>query len=175
MNRILQRAVNKVMGAFVGSGVTIDEQGQLCLPDGLCPERVHRFIEMCMDESFACPRDAMHALFDRLGVSPRAVGLLGEIIDARGDVEFGEAVKHAGALMAALPEFKQIPTRFRDFLVHDLGLASEHCTSLEEAVASARIAAGERVGCPPTWDAILENREAFTDLMRTWRESAAAA
>ncbi len=39
MNRILQQAVNKVMGAFVGSGVSIDEHGQLCLPDGLCPNR----------------------------------------------------------------------------------------------------------------------------------------
>ena len=174
MNRVVQRAVNKVMGAFVGSGVTIDEHGQLCLPDGLCPERVHRFIELCMDEEFACPRDAMHALFARLGVSPRAVRLLGEIVDTRGDVEFGEAVKHAGALMAALPEFREIPSRFRSFLVHDLGLASESCADLEEAVVSARIAAAEHVGCRPTWDEILKNREQLEDLMRAWRERPAA-
>lgn len=174
MNRILQRAVNKVMGAFVDSGVTIDERGQLCLPDGLCPNRVHRFIELCMDERFACPRDAMHALFSRQGVSPRVVGLLGEIIDARGDVELGEAVKHAGALMAALPEFKQIPSRFRDFLVDDLALASPDCTSLEEAVTSARIAAAKKVGCDPTWDAILDNGHAFEDIARGWREGVAA-
>lgn len=162
------------MSALVGSGVTIDERGRLCLPDGLCPERVHRFIELCMDEPFACPRDAMHALFEELGVSPRAVGLLGEIIDARGDVELGEALRHTGALMKALPELKTIPSRFRTFLVHDLGLASERCADLEEAVASARMAAAERAGCAPTWDAILESREQLEDVMRAWRERRAA-
>lgn len=174
MNRILQRAVNKVMGAFVGSGVTIDEHGQLCLPDGLCPERVHRFIELCMDEEFACPRDGMHALFERLGVSPRAVGLLGGIIDARGDVELGQAAKQAGALMTALPELKEIPSRFRNFLVYDLGLAAESCADLQEAVVSTRFAAAERIGCPATWDAILDRREQLEKLTRAWRERPAA-
>lgn len=174
MNRILQRALNKVMGAFVGSGVSLDEHGQLCLPDGLCPERVHRFIELCMDEDFACPRDAMHALFERLGVSPRAVGLLRDIIDTRGDVDFGEATRRAGALLTALPEFKAIPSRFRSFLVDDLELASAECRDLEEAVASARVAAAERAGCDPTWDAILSHREQLEDLTRAWRERPAA-
>lgn len=175
MNRIIQRIVNKIMTAFVGSGVSIDEQGQLCLPDGLCPNRVHRFIELVMNEPFASPRDAMHALFAQLGVSPRVVRLLGEIIDSNGDVEFGAATMHTGALMAALPEFKQIPTLFRDFLVQDLALAASSCSNLEQAVASARETAATRVGCAPTWDAILENDHALGDLTQPWRERDVAA
>ena len=175
MNRIVRRIVNKVMSAFVGSGVSLDSQGGLCLPDGLCPERVHRFIELVMNERFACPRDAMHMLFARLGVGPDAVRLLGEIIDANGDIEFGEAMKHSGALMASLPEFARIPGRFRDFLVEDLGLASAGCKTLEQAVASARETAAVRVGCASNWDAILDNAEALVDLTQPWRERVAAA
>lgn len=175
MNRILQRVANKVLQAFVGAGVSIGERGDLCLPDGLCPERVHRFIEVCMDERYEGPREAIHALFSRLGISPRAVGLLNEIIDSNGDVDFGAATLHTGALMGALPEFKQIPPRFQHFLVHDLGLASERCDTLEQAVASARIAAAERVDCKPNWDAILDNAAELCDLARPWRERVVAA
>jgi len=175
MNRIVRRIVNKVMSAFVGSGVSIDPQGRLCLPDGLCPERVHRFIELCMDLRFSCPRDAMHALFEELGIGDDAVGLLSEIIDSNGDVEFGEALKHSGALLAALPEFARIPARFRDFLVRDLGLASRDCETLEQAVVSARQAAAQRLGCAPSWDAILEHADALGDLTQPWREGSAAA
>lgn len=174
MNRLFQRALNTVMSAFVGSGVTIDESGRLCLPDGLTPERVHRFIEICMDEAFPCPRDAIHALFLRLGVSPRAVALLSEIIDARGDVDFSEAIKKSRSLMAAVPEFKQIPARFHHFLVHDLALASKRSQDLEEAVASARVAAAKRIGCSPTWEAVLENHAQLDDVLRAWRERPAA-
>jgi hypothetical protein len=175
MNRILQRVVNKVLQAFVGAGVSLGEQGELCLPDGLCPERVHRFIEVCMDERYAGPREAIHSLFSRLGISPRAVALLNEIIDSNGDVDFGAAALHTGALMGALSEFKQIPPRFQHFLVHDLGIASESCETLEQAVASARIAAARRVDCRPTWDAILDNAADLCDLARPWRERVAAA
>jgi hypothetical protein len=175
MNRILQRVVNKVMRAFVGSGISIDEQGKLCLPDGLCPDRVHRFIELVMKERFAGPREAMHALFTRIGVSPRAVGLLNLIIDSNGDVEFVNAAKHSAALMAALPEFKQIPTHFRDFLITDLALASTTCGSLEQAVASAREAAAAKLGCAATCDAILDYEDALSDLTEPWRERVAAA
>jgi hypothetical protein len=175
MNKIIHRVINKVMAAFVGSGISISEQGELCLPDGLCPNRVHRFIELCTNERFASPREAMHALFTRLRVSPRAVGLLDEIIDSKGDLEFGAIARHTGGLMRALPEFKQIPLRFRDFLVDDLGLASNTCEHLDEAVASAREAAAARVGCEATWDAILENSAAISALAHPWRERVAAA
>jgi len=163
------------MAAFVGSGISISDQGELCLPDGLCPNRVHRFIEVCTNERFASPREAMHVLFTLLGVSPRAVKLLNEIIDSKGDVEFGAVARHTGALVVAIPEFKQIPQRFRDFLVDDLGLASDRCTTLDQAVASAREAAAERVGCEATWDAILQNSTAISALALPWRERVAAA
>lgn len=175
MNRIFQRMVNKVMEAFVGAGVSIGDRGELCLPDGLCPERVHRFIELCMDERFEGPREAMHALFSRLGMNRRAVELLNEIIDSNGDIEFGAAAVHGPSLMAALPEFKKIPGRFQEFLVRDLGLASERCENLEQAVASAREAAAEHVDCSPTWDAILANANAIRELARPWRERVEAA
>jgi hypothetical protein len=175
MNRILQRIVNTVMDAFVGSGVRIDEEGRLCLPDGLCPDRVHRFIELVMSERFRSPREAMHALFARLGMSPRAVGLLDEVIDSRGDIEIRRATRHAGALVAALPEFKQIPARFRDFLVDDLALAEDSCETLEQAVVSARESAAAHLDCEPTWDAILDNADALGDLTRAWRDRVAAA
>ena len=175
MNRIIQRVLNKVMHAFVGAGISIGDQGELCLPDGLCPERVHRFIEVCMDEHYEGPREAIHALFFRLGVSPRAVRVLNEIIDSNGDIEFGAAALHTAALIAALPDFKQIPPRFQHFLVYDLGIASESCETLEQTIASARKAAAEHVGCTPTWDAILENATALGDLARPWRERIAAA
>ena len=175
MNRIFQRVINKVMGAFVGSGVSLGDRGELCLPDGLCPRRVHRFIELTMDERFEGPRDAMHALFTQLGMNPRAIALLDKILGPDGDVELGAAAMHTGALMAALPEFTKIPSRFRDFLVDDLQLASVSCDSLEQAVASARITAAERIDCVPTWDAILDNKTALIDLTRPWRESVATA
>ena len=128
-----------------------------------------------MDERFESPREAMHALFSRLGVSPRAIDLLNQIIDSNGDVEFGAAATHGPALMAALPEFKQIPARFQHFLVHDLGLASQSCETLEQAVASARVAAAEHVECNPTWDAILDHAAQLSELARPWRESVAGA
>jgi len=175
MNKLFHRLLNKAMTGIVGSGVSISDQGQLCLPDGLCPDRVHRFVELCLNERFESPRDAMHALFVRLGVSPRAVGLLDEIIDAQGDLELATAARHGGVLMRALPDFAEIPRRFRDFLVIDLGLASEGCEHLDQAVASAREATAARVGCPATWDAILENASVLSDLTQPWRERAAAA
>lgn len=167
--------MNVSMNAFVGSGVTIDDRGRLCLPDGLNPPRVHRFIELCMQESHAHPRAAMHALFGRIGVPTRAVKLLNEILDERGDIELGAVARRSTHLMASLHEFQQIPVRFRDFLVEDLALADAVCENLEEAVASARQAAAERMGCRPTWDAILEDVNGVGELARPWRERVAAA
>lgn len=175
MNRILQRVANKVMHAFAGSGVEIDDHGQLCLPDGLCPDRVQGFIELCMDQRFASPREAMHALFVRVGVDRRAVGLLDEILGAQGNVEFGEAAMHARALLHAVAELKRIPRLFRDFLVNDLSIAAKDCEDLESAVRSARECAADRIGCEADWDAILAQPEALTDLTRPWRLRVAAA
>jgi hypothetical protein len=175
MNWILRRAMNATMSAFVGSGVSIDERGRLCLPDGLTPDRIHRFIDLCMQERHESPRAAMHALFARLGVSPRIVRILSQILDANGDVELGAVALHTPALMGALPELHQIPARFRDFLVHDLALADDRCSNLDQAVASAREAAASHVACAPTWDSILEHADAVAELARPWRERAAAA
>ena len=175
MHHLIRQLVNKVMHGFAGSGVSIDDHGQLCLPDGLCPARVHRFIEQMTDERFESPRDAMHALFARLGMNPHAIHLLDQILDANGGVDFSTATRHAPALLAALPEFKRIPRRFRDFLVEDLALASASCVDLEEAVASARQVAAERIGCAPVWDVILADSAGVSALGRPWRETMAAA
>jgi hypothetical protein len=175
MNRILQRLTNSVVHGFAGSGVEIDDNGQLCLPDGLCPDRVHRFIELVMDQRFASPRDAMHTLFVRVGVDRKTVGLLDQILGQQGEVELGEAAAHARGLLGSLSDLKRIPARIRDFLVVDLGLAAERCEDLESAVRSTRVRAAERLGCEASWDAILGEREAVVDLTRPWRESTAAA
>jgi hypothetical protein len=175
MNRLIRNIANKVMGAFVGAGVGIDDHGGLSLPDGLNADRVHRFIEICMDREYRSPREAMHSLFAEIGVSRKAVGLLDRIIDERGDVDFAHATRNGPALLAAIPEFQRIPGLFRDFLVHDLGLAPESCETLAEAVLATRVEAAGRLGCAPTWDAILEQGRVLGDLARPWRERIAAA
>jgi len=175
MNRLVLQLVNKVMHGFAGSGVSIDDHGQLCLPDGLCPVRVHRFIELVMDEHFEYPRGAMHGLFSRLGMNPDAIRLLDQVLDANGGVDFTAGMRIGRSLLAAVPEFKQIPHHFRNFLVDDLCLASASCVDLEEAVASAREAAAERMGCAADWDAILANSAGVSELGRPWRETMAAA
>jgi len=175
MNRLLRSVANKVMQSFVGAGVSLDEHGGLTLPDGLDAERVHRFIEVCMDRRYASPRAAMHSLFSEIGVPRKAVLLLDRIIDERGDVDFAQATRHAAALLASIPDFQRIPVLFRDFLVHDLGLASGDCATLAEAVSSTRAEAARRLGCEPSWDAILGERHVLGDLARPWRERIAAA
>ena len=175
MNRLIRGIANKVMNAFVGAGVSLGDEGQLNLPDGLSPERVHRFIEFCMDQPYPTPRAAMHSLFSEIGVPRKAVHLLDVIIDEQGDVEFGHATRHGPALLAAIPDFQRIPVLFRDFLVNDLGLASTDCTTLEDAVASTRVAAAAELGCEPSWEAILEHGEILGHLARPWRERNAAA
>jgi hypothetical protein len=174
-NWIVRRVMNASMSAFVGSGVSVDDRGRLCMPDGLTPDRIHRFIEMCLDERYDAPRAALHALFARIGVSPRIVRLLNHILEDGGDLDWRAVALHSTALLGSLAEFQQIPVRFRDFLVVDLALADPTCESLDHAVASARCAAAERVACAPTWDAILENGDAVSELARPWRESVAAA
>lgn len=175
MNRLVRNIANKVMSAFVGAGVGLDERGGLTLPDGLDPERVHRFIEVCMDRPYPSPRAAMHSLFSEIGVPRKAVALLDRIIDERGDVDFALATRHGAALLASIPDFQCIPLLFRDFLVHDLALASSDCATLAEAVASTRAEAARRLGCEPSWDAILGEGRVLGDLARPWRERIAAA
>ncbi len=175
MNIVVRKVVNKVMGAFVGAGIGLDDDGRLELPDGLDAVRVHRFIEICTGDRFDSPREAMHALFVQIGVPVKAVGLLNRIIDDDGDVDFTHATRHGPALLAVLHDLQQIPVKFRDFLVDDLALASPECATLAEAVASTRVAAAEQVGCDSTWEAILGHPEVLSDLSRPWRERMAAA
>ncbi len=174
MNRLVRNVVNKVMSAFVGAGVSLGDEGELNLPDGLSPERVHRFIELCMQTAYPSPRSAMHALFGEIGVAPKAVSLLDCIIDPSGDVDFALATRHSAALLTAIPEFHRIPGLFRNFLVEDIGLASQECETLEAAVTSTRLGVAARLGCEPDWDAILAQGEILGELARPWRERNAA-
>lgn len=162
--------MNVIMGAFVGSGLGLDDEGRLSLPDGLNADRVHRFIDLVMGERHASPREAMHALFRTVGIDPAAVGLLDEILHDSGDVDLAAVPRRAAALTAALPELQRIPTRFQAFLVDDLGLADPASDTLEKAVASARHHAADRLGCAADWDAILARPDGVTELARPWRE-----
>ena len=175
MNRLVRNIANKVMGAFVGAGVSLGDDGALELPDGLCPDRVHRFIEAVTAERFDSPRAAMHALFSQIGVSASAVGLLDRIIDEHGDVDFARATRQGPKMLAAIPEFQRIPGLFRDFLVEDLALASSDCTTLAEAVTSARVNAAAQLGCTADWDVLLEQGAVLGEFARPWRERHAAA
>jgi hypothetical protein len=167
--KILNRLIGKVMGTFVAQGVSIDDEGRLLLPDGLTPDRVQRFIELCIGEEFACPRDAMHHLFGRVGVSARVLALLNEIVHEGGDVDMSAIAHHWRKAAGAVPAFHEIPTRFRDFLVHDLELADPTSASLEDAVSSTRRNAAIRLGCKPEWDQILDLPEGVSDLAAEWR------
>jgi len=175
MRWIARRVLNAVMTSFVDTGVTIDEAGRLCLPDGLTPDRVHRFIEHCTRERYPHPRAALHALFRRVGVPPRAVGLLDEIVHDQGDLDLGAIARHGPRLTAALPQLLEIPERFRAFLVEDLALADPASPSLEAAVASARRRAADRLDCAPEWDALLARGDGIAEIARPWRVGLAAA
>lgn len=167
--KLLNRLMGKVMGTFVAQGVSIDDDGRLCLPDGLTPDRVQRFIELCVGTEFACPRDAMHHLFGRVGVSPRVLEILNRIVHEHGDVDMSAIAHHWREAARAVPSFHEIPTRFRDFLVHDLELADPASRNLEDAVSSTRRNAATRLGCRPDWDQILELSEGVSDLTADWR------
>lgn len=175
MNRVVRGIAHRIMSAFVGAGIGLDDDGRLQLPDGLNADRVHRFIELCTGRSYGSPREAMHALFAQIGVSMRAVALLDRIIHESGDVDLGRATRNGAALLAAMPEFHRIPELFRVFLVDDLALASPACETLLDAVVATRIAAASRVGCAPDWDAILEHTHALGEIARPWRERFVAA
>jgi len=173
MRWIACRMMNLLMGAFVGTGISIDEEGRLCLPDGLTPHRVHRFVELCTQDRYPHARAAMHDLLRRVGVKPRVVEMLNQVIHEHGDVDLGAVARHGPGLTAALPQLQQIPKRFQAFLVEDLAVADATAATLETAVASARHNAAERFGCAATWDAILEQDEAVAELAAPWRGSLA--
>lgn len=168
--KILNRLVGKAMGTFVAHGVSIDDAGRLCLPDGLTPDRVKRFIELCVGHTYANPRDAMHDLFGRVGVSPKAVAMLNDVVHEDGDLDMSAVAHHWRSMAGALGSFQEIPSRFRDFLVNDLGLADPSSRSLEDAVVSTRRNAASRLGCEPDWDRILELPDGITALSAAWRE-----
>jgi hypothetical protein len=165
--------MSRTLKQFSGSGVEIDADGRLCLPDGLDPDRVHRFIELCMARGYESPKSAMHALFEQVGVSPSAIALLNEILGDSGSLDWIAIGRSPLKLSATLPRFLEIPTRFRSFLVDGLGLADPSGRTLEEAVVSARYRTAMELGCERCWDAILARPAALTALTRQWRAQAA--
>ncbi|MDJ0785198.1 MAG: hypothetical protein QNK05_00230 [Myxococcota bacterium] len=169
--RLLNRLMGRAMGTFVAQGVSIDDDGRLCLPDGLTPDRVQRFIELCVGAEFACPRDAMHDLFARVGVSPRVLAILNQIIHDDGDVDLSAIAHHWREAAGALPAFHEIPTRFRDFLVRDLAIADPESRTLLQAVTSTRRNAAKKLGCRADWDQILDLPEGVSALAAPWRRS----
>jgi hypothetical protein len=117
----------------------------------------------------------MHHLFGLVGVAPKALAVLNEIVREGGDVDLATAAHHWKGVAAALPALHQIPVRFRDFLVKDLGLAKPRSASLEAAVASTRSEVARRVGCRADWDAILARPAEVSALAAPWRERRRAA
>ena len=168
------RLVNKAIDQLAGSGVGIDDDGRLCLPDGLDAGRVHRFIELCVDRRFDSPRSAMHDLFGRVGVAPAAVAVLEEVLDEHGGLDWRAVAQRPLKMSRLLPRLREIPDRFRSFLVEGLGLADPADRTLEQAVVSARIQAAARLGCEPCWDAILSRPDAVSALAGGWRARQAA-
>lgn len=168
---MVRKLVSKVVAQCAGSGVAIDADGRICLPDGLDADRVHRFIELCLGHSFESPKAALRDLFEKVGVSPTALAALGDILGERGNLDMA-AIRHSPfALSTTLPRFLEIPAHFRRFLVEGLGLADPAGTTLEEAVVSARLRAAQRLGCEPTWDAILSRPQEVGLLAEPWRTS----
>ena len=173
MNRFMQRLVSKTVEQFAGSGVGVDDAGRLCLPDGLNADRVHRFIELVSAQSFDSPKEALHDLFARVGVAPAAVHALNEMLGDEGHLDFRALGNNPLRLSAAVPRLLEIPSLFRRFLVHDLGLGDPRGATLEQAVVSTRRSAAARLGCEADWDEILARPVEVSRLARPWRERAA--
>lgn len=169
----MKRLVSKALEQFAGSGVGIDDDGRLCLPDGLDPSRTHRFIELVMARGYESPKAAMHDLFRRVGVAPSAISALEELLGDEGHLDLS-VIGHSPVLIGrTLPRFLDIPVRFRLFLIEGLGLADPDGKTLEDAVVSARERAAARLGCEPCWDAILSHPREVGELARPWRASVA--
>ena len=170
MNEVVRRLVSRVVERFAGSGVEVDADGRLCLPDGLDTKRMHRFIELCLDEELEDPKTALNVLFARVGIARSALRALDQAVGPFGELDFQAIARHSVSLGLAVPRLLEIPARFRTFLIDDLALADPGCTTLEEAVVSTRHAAAEKIGCPPAWDAILDHPVEVAALARDWRE-----
>ena len=170
MNEAVRRLVSKVVEKFAGSGVSVDQTGRLCLPDGLDTDRMHRFIELCLDESLPNPKAALNALFERVGIARVALAALDQIVGEQGDIDF-QAIAHSPLkLSLAVPRLLEIPPRFRSFLMDDLALADPSCVTLEDAVVSTRERAAAKIGCEASWDEILTHPAEIHDIARPWRE-----
>ena len=175
MNEMVRRLVSRVVEKFAGTGVEIDGAGRLCLPDGLDADRAHRFIELCLDERYANPKEALNALFARVGIEPSALAVLEEIIGDRGQLDLSAVARSPLKMSGAASSLLEIPTRIHGFLVDGLALADPSCETLEEAVVSTRRRAAERLDCPPSWDEILARPVDVVEVARDWRERSAPA
>lgn len=158
------------MEHVAGSGVSIDSAGRLAYPDGLNPDRVHRFIELVLAERFASPKVAIEALFEVVGVPERAIEALDEVLTEDGALKLSAIGRHPIHLAAALPSARQIPECFRRFLIDGLGFADERDATLEQAAIASRRGAANALGCEASWDAILAQGDAVGELARRWRE-----
>ena len=170
MNPIVRRLVSKSMEQLAGHGVGLDRDDRLCFPDGLDPDRAHRFIDLVMAEEHDSPRAALHHLFGRVGVPEDAVRALGQILTEEGRIDFRFLARHPVELASAIPSLREVPEAFRRFLIDGLSLADEDDATLDDAVVSARLRAAEAIGCEPDWDAILREEDAVRALSRDWRE-----
>jgi hypothetical protein len=170
MNEVVRRLISKVVQRFAGAGVEIDESGRLCLPDGLDAERAHRFIELCLDETLESPKVALSALFERVGVARSARRVLDQVIGEGGELDLHAVARNPIKLSAAVPRLLEIPTHIHEFLVEGLELADPSCATLEEAVVSTRRRAAAKIGCEPSWDAILDRKTEVAEISRAWRE-----
>lgn len=171
MNEVVRRLVSRVVEKFAGSGVEVDATGRLCLPDGLDTKRMHRFIELCLDEELEDPKTALAALFERVGIARPALRALDQVVGPHGELDFQAIARHSVSLSLAVPRLLEIPPRFQRFLIEDLELADPDSASLEEAVVSTRHAAAGRIGCRPSWDEILDRPDEVAALARAWREA----
>ncbi len=173
MSGMTRKLMSKALRQFAGSGVGLDAQGRLCLPDGLDAGRVHRFIELCVGRVYESPKAAMHDLFERVGVAPAAIATLNEVLGEHGELDWTAIGRSPLKLSASLPRCLEIPVRFRHFLVEGLALADPSDRTLEEAVVSTRIQAAARLGCEPCWDEILSRPDGVNRLAQGWRASLA--
>lgn len=171
MNEAVRRLVSKVVEKFAGSGVEVDASGRLCLPDGLDTTRMHRFIELVLDEQMETPKAALNELFGRVGIAPAALKVLDQIVGDQGEIDLNAIARNPVKLSMAVPRFLEIPVRFRSFLIDDLGLADPKCETLEDAVVSTRRRAAKRIGCKASWDEILARPKEVEELARPWREA----
>lgn len=171
MNPLTRRLISKAIEQVAGSGVGVDDRGRLYYPDGLEPDRVHRFIELVMAERFESPRAALHALFESVGVPRRAIEALDEVLQDDGAIDLSAIGRHPVHLAASLPSVRQIPDHFRRFLIDGLGFADAEDVTLEQAAISTRKGAAAALGVEADWDAILAEPEAVSALARPWREA----